>query len=413
MLFKDERFGMFIHFGLYAQNGWHEQEMWRRRVPKEEYVPLARTFCPRKGCAEEWVKAAKEAGMQYICFTTKHHDGFCLWDTKYTDYNIMNTPYGSDLLAEVAEACHRHGLLLELYYSQPDWHYPLSVNLGGDHQLDQPNAGDTPDEEGYKDYIRNQIRELLTGYGPIAALFWDIPPATVDPSINELARSLMPGILINDRGYDKGDYSTPERHVPDGAFSRLTEGCQSVGAESWGYRKNEDYFTAGHLSDSIDRIMSRGGNYLLNVGPDGNGEIPEESGALLKKVGNFYGYAKESYLGCETVGSRPYPITRKGNVLYVHLPAAFVKTGLSLAPLSTMPQRVSVLGWEHEVKWELAYLPTAFRQKDPLPGEMLHVWGLPTEENAGYPTVLRLEFEDIAPVLEAFGGKESAGQVIL
>lgn len=413
MLFKEERFGMFIHFGLYAQNGWHEQEMWRRRVPKEEYVRQAETFCPQKGCAEEWVKAAKAAGMQYICFTAKHHDGFCLWDTKYTDYNVMNTPYGSDLLAEVAEACRRHGLLLELYYSQPDWHYPLSVNLGGDHQLDQPNEGDTPDEEGYKDYIRNQIRELLTGYGPIAALFWDIPPATVDPSINELVRSLMPGILINDRGYDKGDYSTPERHVPDGAFSRLTEGCQSVGAESWGYRRNEDYFTAGHLSDSIDRIMSRGGNYLLNVGPDGSGAIPEESRTLLKKVGKFYGYAKESYLDCETVGSRPYPITRKGSALYVHLPASFVKTGLSLSPIRTLPKRVSVLGWDRAVQWELAYLPTAFRQGAPLPEETLHVRDLPTEENAGYPMILKLEFEDVTPVLEALESRADAGRVVL
>ena len=413
MLFKDERFGMFIHFGLYAQNGWHEQEMWRRRVPKQEYVSLAKTFCPEKGCAESWVRAAKEAGMQYICFTTKHHDGFCLWDTKYTDYNVMNTPYGSDLLAEVAEACQRHGLLLELYYSQPDWHYPLSVNLGGDHQLDCPNPGDTPDEEGYKEYIRNQIRELLTGYGPIAALFWDIPPSSVDPSINELARSLMPGIFINDRGYDKGDYSTPERHVPDGAFSRLTEGCQSVGAESWGFRKNEDYFTAGHISDSIDRIMSRGGNYLLNVGPDGRGAIPAESRALLKKVGNFYGYAKESYLGCETVGGCSYPITRKGNVFYVHLPASFVKTGLSLSPIRLLPKRVSVLGREDAVKWELAYLPTAFRQKAPLPEETLHIWGLPTEEAFGYPMILKLEFEDAEPVLASLGVEQREGRVIL
>ena len=413
MLFKDERFGMFIHFGLYSQNGWHEQEMWRKRVPKERYVSLAETFCPEKGCAEAWVKAAKAAGMQYICFTAKHHDGFCLWDTKYTEYNVMNTPYGRDLLSEVAEACHRHGLLLELYYSQPDWHYPLSVNLGGDHQLDRPNPGDTPDEEGYKEYIRNQIRELLTGYGPIAALFWDIPPTSVDPSINELARSLMPGILINDRGYDKGDYSTPERHVPDGAFSRLTEGCQSVGAESWGYRENEDYFTAGYLCDSVDRILSRGGNYLLNVGPDGRGRIPEEALALLKKVGDFYRCAKESYGECETVGGRPYPITRRGNTLYVHLPASFVKTGVSLSPILAAPTRACVLGCDRAVKWELAYLPTAFRQKEPLPSETLHVWSLPTEECSGYPMILKLEFEDVTPVLLSLREGESMGRVIL
>ena len=161
MLFNDERLGMFIHFGLYSCRGWHEQEMWRCGISKAEYEKTAREFCPRPGCAEEWVLAAKEAGMQYICFTTKHHDGFCLWNTAYTEYNVMNTPYGKDLLAELAAACERHGMLLELYYSQPDWHYPYALNLGGDHQLPVPNPGDTPDEEKYKQYIRLQMKELL------------------------------------------------------------------------------------------------------------------------------------------------------------------------------------------------------------------------------------------------------------
>ena len=396
MLFAEERFGMFVHFGLYAQNGYHEQEQWRLRRSKAEYTPLAGTFCPAQGCAEEWAALAREAGMQYLCFTVKHHDGFCLWDTAQTDYKVTNTPYGRDLLAEVAQACRRNGLLLELYYSQPDWYCPLSPNHGGDHQLPAPNPGDTPDEETYKHYIRAQMRELLTGYGEIAALFWDIPPKGHDPSINAYVRSLQPGILINDRGYDKGDYSTPERQVPKGAFSRYTEACQSVGAESWGYRRDEDYFTPAHLADSLDSILARGGNYLLNVGPDGKGHIPPRAQDTVRRVGRFFRRAKESYAGCRTVPGELL-LTQRGRALYVHLPTNYNKSGFSL-PVTVLPERVRVLGGRCTVQAELTRLPSAFRPEKPEIPLCLHVYDLPEHP---MPLVVKLEFADMEGVLAA------------
>lgn len=236
----------------------------------------------------------KKAGMDYICFTVKHHDGFCMWDTRYTDFNIMNTPYKKDILREVADGCMRHDIKLALYYSCPDWNYKNSVNFGGDHQLAKPNEGDEPNEALYKEYVRNQIRELLVNYGKIDAWFWDIPPYNRDESMNAFIRSLQPGILINNRGYSEGDYKTPERSVPEGScFEQLTEACQSISSVSWGYRANDDYYSKLFLRQSIDNIMSRGGNYLLNVGPDASGRIPEEVKARLIDIGSWYKKVKE------------------------------------------------------------------------------------------------------------------------
>ena len=154
--------------------------------------------------------------MEYLCFTTKHHDGFCMWDSACTEYKITRTPYGRDVLAMLAEACRRRGIRLCLYYSCPDWHHPNSINLGGDHQLAEPNPGDEPDLMRYVEYVRRQISELCSNYGTISAFFWDIPPKLNIPALNDLLRQLQPGIMINDRGYGPGDYSTPERHVPAG-----------------------------------------------------------------------------------------------------------------------------------------------------------------------------------------------------
>jgi len=204
------KFGMFIHWGIYALTQLQEQAYARYDIPREEYEALAKQFNPEQYDPEEWVLLAKNAGMKYICFTAKHHDGFCLWDTKYSDYNIMNTPYGKDVLKMLADACRKHGMLLSLYYSNPDWHHPQGYNPDSTHQWKSVNLN-APDFETYKQYIKNQITELLTNYGKIYTLFWDIPPRVEDRSFNELVRKLQPGIYINNRGFDEGDFSTPER----------------------------------------------------------------------------------------------------------------------------------------------------------------------------------------------------------
>jgi len=204
------KFGMFIHWGIYALTELQDQAFIRYDMPREKYEALQHRFNPVNYNPEEWVLLAKNAGMKYICFTTKHHDGFCMWDTKYSDYNIMNTPYGKDVLKMLAEACEKHGMLLSLYYSIPDWHHPKGFNPVSTHQWGAVNK-DAPDFDSYKSYIVSQITELLTNYGKIYTLFWDIPPKLEDRSINEYVRKLQPGIFINNRGFDEGDFSTPER----------------------------------------------------------------------------------------------------------------------------------------------------------------------------------------------------------
>ncbi|MBR5527414.1 MAG: alpha-L-fucosidase, partial [Clostridia bacterium] len=231
-------FGMFIHWGIYSQLKSHEQVLARYDMENRGYEKLIHTFDPVNYDPEEWVLLAKRAGMKYICFTTKHHDGFCMWDTKYTDYNIMHTPYGRDVTRMLAEACKKHGMKLSFYYSCPDWYHENAYNPNSTHQWKAADK-EKGDTAKYREFVKNQITELLTAYGEIYTLFWDIPPRIRDESINALVRRLQPGILINNRGYDEGDFSTPERELDEiaesGHFEKMTEACNSVGEQSWGY----------------------------------------------------------------------------------------------------------------------------------------------------------------------------------
>ena len=185
--------GMFIHWGIYAQTGLQEQALARYDMKNEDYEKLRYTFDPTEYDPEAWVLLAKKAGMKYICFTAKHHDGFCMWDTEFTDYCIMNTPYGKDVLKMLSDACAKHAMKLSLYYSNPDWHHEYGYNPASTHQWKAVRK-DRVDTDKYREYIKNQITELLTNYGPIYSFFWDIPPHVEDTSLNELVRRLQPGI---------------------------------------------------------------------------------------------------------------------------------------------------------------------------------------------------------------------------
>lgn len=404
MLFQEEKFGLFVHFGIYAVGAFHEQEQWRKNVPPETYRNYMERFSPLPGCTDLWAKAAHDAGMQYLCLTAKHHDGFCLWDTKTTDYSVRYTPCGRDLVAEAAESCRKYGLRFALYYSLPDWHCPFAVQ-GGDHALPQQNPGDTPSWTLYKTYLRTQIRELLTGYGKIDALFWDIPaPADqYDPSINAFVRSLQPDILINDRGFSEGDYKTPERTVPTEPFSGLTEACQSVGAQSWGYRAHEDYFSHAFLIRSIDRILQKGGNYLLNVGPMADGSLPPEALDTLQAVGDWFRRTREAFFdtafffhpALENISAT---ISADHKTLYLHLPGD--KSGIVL-PALPLPQEVTVLNDRSTPAYTMEYTPSQFHgYPTDAPFTMpkaLHIYRLPVNQTAGEVLILRLRFD--APVL--------------
>jgi alpha-L-fucosidase len=208
--FMERRFGLFVHWGLYAIPAWHEQHQWRGGVPRAEYEQLIHRFNPVNFDPDAWLDLAEDAGMRYLCITTKHHDGFCLWDTAQTDYSVMHSPYGRDILAMLAEACHRRGVPLCLYYSVADWHHPNYPNQGRSHELAGPQPGDEPDWPAYREFLVAQVRELCTQYGEIHGFWWDMNvTGVVDPSINDMIRRLQPNAVINNRGFDEGDFGTP------------------------------------------------------------------------------------------------------------------------------------------------------------------------------------------------------------
>ena len=392
------KFGMFVHWGLYSLTGYHEQARWRFFTPRGEYRKLAEKFNPAKFDPDEWVALAKEAGMEYICLTTKHHDGFCMFDTKYTDFNIMNTPYRRDILKELSDACARGGMALSLYYSNPDWDYKYGYNPKSTHQM--PEKGDEVDIEKLKEYQRNQIRELLTNYGKIYTFFWDIPTQISDPSMNEFIRSLQPDILINDRGWgDKGDFSTPERSVPDGTrFESYTEACQSVGKQSWGYCADEDYFTTRFLTASIDRIRAMDGSYLLNVGPMPDGRIPERAADIVRKVGHWYNNVREAFDAepC-LLEDKSLVCTKMGSTLYVHIPKGLDSCGLTLKPIDVLPKSVTLLNDGRPLKYSITTRPEDKEWSSSggyLRRQTLHVFDIPTDEFETETIVLKIELDD-------------------
>ena len=392
-------FGMFIHWGIYAQTGLQETALARYDMKNEDYEKLQHTFNPTEYNPEEWVLLAKKAGMKYICFTTKHHDGFCMWDTKYTDYNIMNTPYGKDVLKMLSEACAKHGVKLSLYYSNPDWHHEYGYNpASATHQWKAKNK-DIVDTVKYREYVKNQLTELLTNYGPIYSFFWDIPPRIEDPSLNELVRSLQPNIFINDRGWDKGDFSTPEREYSqsDGSrFSRMTEACNSVGEQSWGYRKDEDFFTKRYLCSSIDKIMAAGGSYLLNVGPNEKGIITDEYADKIRKVGNWY-TRMNGCLECHesdpfNYGVKNYKpiITTKNGKTYFHFCDGLKSSAFALSYIPNYPKTVKLMNNGNTLNFERKRLPEFSSQG--VAGEFFQINRIPADDFPDEPIIIEIEW---------------------
>ena len=397
----ENKLGMFIHWGFYSMTGLHEQAFARYNLDRESYEALQHQFNPVKYDPEKWVLLAKEAGMKYICFTAKHHDGFCMWDTKYTDYSIMHTPYGKDVLKMLADACHKHGMLLSLYYSNPDWHHEYGYNPASTHQWKAVQT-EKADTVLYREYIKNQITELLTNYGPIYTLFWDIPTHIEDPSLNELVRKLQPGILINDRGWDAGDFSTPEREyetMEGSRFTRMTEACNSVGQQSWGYREQEDFYSIRHLTTSIDRIMSMGGSYLLNVGPSAEGEVTEAYAQRIRKVGDWYN-RMEGCLESAEADEFPYTAnpgsciaTRKNGKTYLHFYESIISTAVVLKTYPNSPKSVRLMNTGKQLPFKEEILPEFFNGETGIAeNAFLHIWDIPIDDLPREPIVLEIEW---------------------
>jgi alpha-L-fucosidase len=408
--FFEKRFGLFVHWGIYAIPGWHEQHQWRARVPRAGYVKLARQWNPTKFNPDAWLDLMAEVGMKYICITTKHHDGFCLWDTRQTSFNAMNTPYQRDIIGMLADACHRRHVPLCLYYSIADWNHPNYPNQGRHHEL-PPQPQDAPDWEKYLEFLQAQVRELCTNYGEIHGFWWDMNvPKHRAPSINAMIRRLQPKAVINNRGFDEGDFGTPERDYekdPAVAFDRPTEACQAVGMESWSYRRDEDYYTDRHLMRSIDAYLARDANYLLNVGPKPDGTIPEEASAILRRIGQWYSAVKESLEDVQPAShltsNRNVMLTRRDRTLYVHLNKDPLGDGVKLKPFNVAPQRATLLNTGRPVDFMVNLTPADHQEQK----AYLRLQHLPVNELANTVLVVKLEFDrDLEQLVQSGAGPD-------
>jgi alpha-L-fucosidase len=300
----------------------------------------------------------------------------------------------------LSDACHRRGVPMCLYYSVADWHQPNYPNQGRTHEL-PPQPGDQPDLARYLEFLKAQVRELCTNYGEIHGIWWDMNvDKHVDPSINQMIRRLQPNAVINNRGFDPGDFGTPERDTDTSAeealsFDHRTEACQSVGTESWGYRKDEDYYDDRHLLRSIDKYLARDANYLLNVGPKPDGTIPAESAAILQRIGKWYGAVKESVEGTvpasHLTANRNILITRKENVLYVHLHRDPVAESVKLKPLAIAPRRATLLNTGQPAEFALDLAPSDHLDQK----AYLRLRKLPVNEMANTVLVVKLEFDQL------------------
>lgn len=415
--FFENRFGMFVHWGLYSILGWHEQHQWRGRMPRREYVKLASRWNPTKFNPEQWLDLLQEAGMKYLTVTTKHHDGFCLFDSNLTKFTSVNTPYGKDIIGMLADACHKRNIPLCLYYSIADWNHPNYPNQGRHHELPKPEEGDKPNWNTYLEFLKGQVRELCTNYGKIHGFWWDMNvPQHIDPSINQMIRKLQPEAVINDRGFDKGDFGTPERDYKADdarAFTTRIEACQAVGSESWGYRGDEDYHTVGHLERSITRYLARGANYLLNVGPQPDGTIDPRSTSILREIGRWMTSVGEAYGDAQPAShlsdNRNVMLTRRGNKLFVHLHTAPTTDAVKLKPFTTAPKRAVLLNDGRELPLSTALCPA---DHDSQTG-YLRIRGIPADSLPNTVGVIRLDFDHLPATHNTTpAGREENGVLI-
>jgi len=359
---REAKYGIFIHFGLYALLGgmwkgecssgigeWIQQ---RARIPVREYEQLAKQFNPVMFNAKEWVQLAKEAGAKWMFITAKHHDGFCMFDTKFTDYNIVKaTPFKRDLLSELSNACQEEAIKLGLYYSQTlDWHHPNGMGNDWDYY---PSKQDF--SKYLREYVKPQVRELLTNYGPIAGLWFDIgtPTPELALELKHLIRELQPNTTIHGRlggfrigngcrTFTMGDFQmVGDNEIPEQIIKGDWETAVTSN-DTWGYKSyDHNWKSAGTLIQWLVAIVSKGGNCSINIGPTADGVIPEPCVRSLKEVGRWLKVNGESIYGAiaSTIPSptsatvppthqdartfppmvAPYQSTAKGGKFYVHI----------------------------------------------------------------------------------------------
>ena len=317
---KDARFGMFICWCPVCLKGTEMGWSRGKEIPIEEYDNLYKKFNPVSYNANEWVKIAKDAGMRYIVFTSKHHDGFCMWNTRYTDYNIMNSPFKRDIVKELSEACKKQGMPLGIYHSTCDWHNP-------DFPLTSPGGTvkrETSNLDRYTEYLKNQSVEIVKNYGPLLLMWYDVPQlfsAERGNSVIDAIRKVQPDILVNNRTGAKGDFDTPEQRIGGFQNDRPWETCMTI-ARQWAWKPNDEVKSLEQCLHSLIRAAGGDGNLLFSVGPMADGRIEPLQVDRLREMGQWM---KKN--GFTIYGTRGGPFkptdwgvsTRKGDKIYLHI----------------------------------------------------------------------------------------------
>lgn len=390
--FKDAKYGLFIHWGLYSipAGTWKGVEaprtcewiMRNMRIPLAEYKLLANEFCPERFDADDYVRKAKKWGMKYICLTAKHHDGFCLFDTAVSDYNVMNTPYGKDIVKQLADACARENMVFCVYYSQmQDWEDP---NGNGNSWDFDESAKD------FRKYFYNkcipQVRELLTNYGRIGMIWFDTPydmPIELCRELRDVVRACQPDCVINGRiGYNLGDYrNMADNCIPHDPYHTAWEAPMTLNT-SWGYCSyDNNWADPSEVITRLSSIAAKGGNLLLNVGPDANGVIPEASVKILDTVGSWLEKNGESIYNTSVFPPFPYDASW-GNMTYN---AEEKKLYVHVMTYPKITPRLGIIGLKSRIK--RAYLLAS--------GETVHY--LQTFEQARQEERLVIALPDVCP----------------
>ena len=394
--FDEARFGMFVHFGLYALLGRGEWVMYNEEIPRAEYEKLMSRFNPARFDADEWVGLAARSGARYITVTAKHHDGFCMFDSHHTDYKITNTPFGRDLIGELIGACQRTGMKIILYYSQPDWHHPNFVHKPGAFKdLQHPPVTDEPDWPRFQEYIENQVLELVTRYGRIDGIWFDGSHKSERDwrgrRLYRLIKQHQPWAVVNDRAR-YGDFFTPERSLPNDLTGFLFEACESVLTGSWGYSKGSPLFNAPHLIESLVRMAAAGGNYLLNVGPAPDGTVPRDQAARMEAIGAWLEGNGESIYGtCECkidTGSPHVLAIRAGGDVYLHMLRWPLKNQMLIPGLRKAPVCAQLLSADRKIEARMS-------------ARGLTLSGLPACPVEESVNVIRLRFDSPLPLVLA------------
>ncbi|MBN2048045.1 MAG: alpha-L-fucosidase [Anaerolineaceae bacterium] len=383
----EARFGMFVHWGLYSQLGRHEWAMNRERIPLAEYEPLADSWQVKDRPAREWAKLAKEAGMKYMVMTTKHHEGFCLWDTKQTDYNAVNRGPKRDLVQEFVDACREFDLKIGFYYSLMDWHHPDGTLC----------VKDEAARRRFLDFTQGCVRELMSNYGKIDILWYDVswplgsPELWESAKMNQMARELQPHIIINNRSQLPEDFGTPEEHITAEEGGRAWEACMTFNG-SWGYLPytlDEDWHSTRNVISLLQKCTAGGGNLLLNIGPKPDGSVPEQAVERLLPVGKWLKTYGEAVYGQVDLAMPPQlewmllgAYSRKANDVYYWV-SRWPGSVINLGGFQTKLKHVSLLSSGAEVD---------FRQD----ARQIVLSGLPEQnpDPIAAIAVIKLEFED-------------------